>query len=137
VGAENSLLERYVFELRDKSGVISDETRAIELARELNGLGVREFEVLSIAELPTSDVNPSQLLGFDVAARDASFWSLLLEFPDESVVQDFFPLLNEFGLFSCGDDALRFLGVCQQHNLGGAGKAPFTVYRVHRLRTEI
>ena len=79
---ENALLEQYVFELRNDSGVIEREDVARHLASELEKVSGRGFEVLACAEIQDQQTQNSvkwPLLGYDVAGRDAAFWSITLD----------------------------------------------------------
>jgi hypothetical protein len=100
---ESEALDKYVFHEKDDTGFLP-EINVVQRLMTMLRRSPRQFEVIfcSEAEENESDDRPA-VLGYDVAARNGDFWSIVGDFPHEPAMARFLSLLNKNG---CSDALL-------------------------------
>lgn len=139
---ETQVLDSYVFgDYKDsRTNLIPSLEAAEDLSARLSRTG-REYEVLVCCEGPESElvrsVEPARVehLGFDVAAVQADYWSIVDDFSTSPWTEQLRSGLNEHGLFQTERDAARYLREYKRRNEPDSD-SPLEVVYVARIRED-
>lgn len=101
----------------DDDGLIpTDDLARAVLDRLLDVEQREDLEVISVirddSDVPDLAPPSGVFLGFDVASRDAPFWSVVSDVPVEPEIRAMTRNLNDYGLFNSHDDALTYFRLC-------------------------
>jgi hypothetical protein len=125
---EKGFDDPYVFgDFTNEIGLIKNLRFARQVKMRFSGLvSAESLELIYVRSYPydndqdhlTADSPGARFLGFDVAAPESPFWSLLPDFPSEAAdLESFLNKLNKFGLFDSVADSRAFLEAYIQHKL--------------------
>ena len=137
---ETNALDAYVLgDVKDQTTNLIPSLEVAEaLAARLAGLGERRYEVILCCAGPHAEpiesINQQRVerLGFDVAAIEADYWSIVDDFSRSAWARKFRSLLNENGLFDRERDAVAYLRE-YKHRREVDGDSPLRVVFVARV----
>jgi hypothetical protein len=116
---EEEAMDEFVFsDAKDpQSNLIPRFERALEIYRGLS-IGRRRYEVILCCQGPDSPLAKGRYrvdpFGYDVAAIQADYWSIVDDFCASDWAREFQARLNEHGLFTNRQDAEVYLAEYQQ-----------------------
>lgn len=141
-GEEAECLDEYVFgEIKDEgTNLIGNAADAFELGERLK-TGRQRYEVLFVCDGPESvsrleaESYRADALGYDIAAIQADYWSIVGDFSNAGWARPYRALLNRHGLFDTRASARSYLQEYRLHRDPDAD-APFEVVYVLRVAPE-
>jgi hypothetical protein len=129
----------YVFgDYVDEHGLIPTIGQVREALQRIAAVIPDKLEVIQVSEV-VDDTGATEGVGgepygFDVAHREAAFWSLLVDYPPEDWAREFLPLLNQHGLFEFARDAQLFRERCLTEGQPDlTADSDIVVWRVRRI----
>lgn len=107
----------YVFgDYVDEHGLIQTLELAHAVAEKFRAVIPDELEIIQVVEVldgaESSVPTMPGSFGLDVALREASFWSMIDDYPPDDWAQEFLTRLNRNRLFDSARDAMRFKDQC-------------------------